>query len=142
MAGSRRARRPSPASEKRSPRSHGSRIQHPRIVLRDPRPERDALLQRVHEVLLRQPVAAQAVVSALVAEGRRFAGTPAGRRWLAKLDGSDLVRRGQSLWEASSLVLFEEDRDTVLPSALIDSILGAIAVADGVPALSDPWEQR
>jgi hypothetical protein len=80
------------------------------------------------------------VISALVAEGRRFAGTRAGRRWLTRLVDSDLVRRGQSLWEASALVLFEEDADTVLPSALVDSILGSIAAADALPVLRDPWE--
>jgi hypothetical protein len=79
------------------------------------------------------------VITALVSEGRRFAETPAGRAWCARLAGSELVRRGQELWEGSGLGLFDDDPDTVLPSALIDSLLGRIAAGDVMTVIKSFW---
>ena len=88
------------------------------------------LLQQGHLLLLKYPAAAQAAFRALVAEGRRFARTPEGRRWKERLASSTLVRRGHMLWEGSALDVLEERTDTVLPSALLDAIVGAIGSAE------------
>jgi hypothetical protein len=103
-----------------------------RIVLDEPEGE-DALLTMLREgqlLLLRHPAAAQAALRALVAEGRAFAATPAGRRWKARLADSELVRRGRMLWQGSVLTMLEERSDTLLPSALLDAVLGAAASDD------------
>jgi hypothetical protein len=110
-----------------------------RLVLRDrPAAQRD-VLEIAHRALLKHPLAAQAAITALVSEGRRFAETAAGRRWHARLAGSELVRRGQELWEGSGLGLFEDDPDTVLPSALLDSLLGHLAVGDVMTVIKGFW---
>ena len=98
----------------------------PRVVLG---PGDDDLAEMLHEaqlLLLRYPAAAQAAFKALVAEGRRFAETPQGRRWRSRLAGSELVRRGRILWEGSALDMLEESGNTVLPSSLLDAVLSAL----------------
>ncbi len=102
----------------------------PRVVLEAPADELERALQEGQLVLLKHPVAAQAALRALVAEGRRFATTPAGRRWKEKLAGSELVRRGRVFWESSALGIFEDHPDTLLPSSLLDAIIGATARTD------------
>src|SRR5438477_444726 len=68
------------------------------------------------------------------AAGRRFAETPTGRRWTARLARCELVRRGRMLWQGSVLNMFEENPDALLPSALLDAVMGAI-VSEALPAL-------
>jgi hypothetical protein len=92
------------------------------------------VLQDAQYLLLKHPVATQAAVRALVAEGRRFAETPDGRRWKTRLAGSELVRRARMLWQGSVLNMFEESPGTLLPSALLDAVMGAL-VSDELPAL-------
>lgn len=111
-----------------------------RLVLRDPPADREEVLARLHAAMLQHPIATQAIVSALVAEGRRFAETPEGRRWSARLSRSELVRQGQILWEGSGLALFDEDPDAVLPSALVDCALGALAGDDVMGLLDKLWQ--
>ena len=96
------------------------------IVLEEDEDELLRALQEAQLVLLKHPVAAQAALRALVAEGRRFAATPAGRRWRVKLAGSELVRRGRIAWQGSALTMLEERGDGMLPSSLLDAILGAL----------------
>jgi hypothetical protein len=108
-------------------------------VLREHPNAQADLLALAHRALLKHPLATQAVITALVSEGRRFAETPAGRAWCARLAGSELVRRGQELWEGSGLGLFDDDPDTVLPSALIDSLLGRIAAGDVMTVIKSFW---
>lgn len=85
----------------------------------------DGLFAQLAVLVLRHPVAAQAAFAALVAEGRRFAQTDEGRRWRDALADSELVRRGRALWEGSVLNLLEDDREAMLPSALVDAIARA-----------------
>jgi len=106
----------------------------PCVVLREWEDGLAHILQEGQYLLLKHPVAAQASVRALVAEGRRFAETPTGRRWKARLARSELVRRGRMLWQGSVLNMFEENPDALLPSALLDAVMGAI-VSEGLPAL-------
>jgi hypothetical protein len=99
--------------------------------------EDDEILRVLREgqfLILRHPVAAQAALRALVAEGRRFAGTEVGRRWKDRLARSELMRRGRMIWQGSVLNMLEEESDTPLPSAFLDALLAATA-SENVPAL-------
>ncbi len=89
-----------------------------------------ALLREAQCLLLKYPAAAQAAFKAFVAEGRTFAATPAGRWWVERLAGSDLVRRGRELWESSALNMLEESAPGVLPSSLMDAMVRAIMQSD------------
>jgi hypothetical protein len=89
-----------------------------------------AVLRELQFVLLKHPVAAQAALRALVAEGRRFACTEEGRVWKERLAGSPLVRRGQTLWDGSAFDLFDPREDAVLPSAYVDAVLSALTDGD------------
>ncbi len=94
------------------------------------------LLDQAQGVLLRHPVAAQAGFAALVAEGRRFAGTPEGARWAAVLAGSELMQRARWVWETTSLNLLEEDPDTLVPSTYLEALLRASETPDLEAVLS------
>jgi hypothetical protein len=102
----------------------------PRVVIDDEDDPLVELLREAQLALLRHPVASQTAIRALVAEGRRFARTPDGRRWAARLAGSELVRRGRAAWEGSALGMFEETSDTMLPSSLVDAIVSVLARVD------------
>ena len=104
--------------------------ERPHVVLRDAADDLFRILQEGQFVLLKHPVAAQAALRALVAEGRQFAQTPAGRRWRSRLANSELVRRGRMVWQGSLLNVLEENSDTLIPSALLDAIIGATASGD------------
>lgn len=88
------------------------------------------ILREGQFLILRHPVAAQAALRALVAEGRRFAATETGRRWKDRLARSELLRRGRMVWQGSVLNMLEEDSDSPLPSAFLDALLAATASAD------------
>lgn len=94
----------------------------PRIALREPDGDPVAVLRCLQHVLLRHPVAAQAAFAALVAEGRRFAGTPAGADWQRRLTGSALLRRLRAPWDAATLWMLEDGTPDVLPSAYVDAL--------------------
>lgn len=102
----------------------------PRIVLEAPEEEVVTALREAQFLLLKHPVAAQAAFAAFVAEGRRFAATPEGRAWHAALVDSALIRRGRVLWDGSALTMLQESPDTLLPSSLLDAIVGATASGD------------
>jgi len=111
------------------------------------------VLEQASLTLLQHPLAAQAAFSALLAEGRRFAQTPEGKRWEAVLRRSELVRRGGALWEFSVLNTLEDGGASTLPSALFDAIVQAAGRDDLLPlfeelherladAIEDPRAQR
>src|SRR5205823_1249124 len=97
----------------------------------------DAALRRVLHAaslaVLKHPVAAQAAFAALIAEGRRFAETPEGRKWKDALAHSQLIHCGGALWAGSVLNTLEDHPDTLLPSTVVD----AIAHAARRPDLTD-----
>ncbi len=80
--------------------------------------------------MLKHPIAAQALFSTFVAEGRRFAQTEEGHQWQEALAGSELVRRGRALWEGLSLNLLEDSPGTVLPTAILDAVVQAVTRED------------
>ncbi len=110
--------------------SRAKRHRGVRIVLREAPDELTSVLEAAQIALLKHPVAAQAAMRALVAEGRQFAQTPVGRRWHARLANSELVRRGRTLWQGSVLNVLEETSEAFIPSALLDAILGALTSGD------------
>jgi hypothetical protein len=94
-----------------------------------PDPVAEALGQ-LQEMVLRHPVATQALFRAFVAEGRRFADTEDGRRWAERLARSDLVRQGRVAWDGLTLNAFDDSEETVLPTAILDAFTKAIAARD------------
>lgn len=102
----------------------------PVIDLGDPEDELFEALGSAQTAMARYPIAAQALFSALVAEGRRYAKTPEGAALQARLAGSDLIRRGRVLWEVGTLNVLEEHPEGVLPSKVVDALVQASATPD------------
>lgn len=99
------------------------------------------LLTRLQLAIVAHPIAAQALFRALVAEGRAFAATPAGRRWAAMLADSPLVQRGRMVWDVTTLRMLDDDPDTVLPTTLMDAFVRTAAKETLEPFLSRLFEQ-
>lgn len=85
--------------------------------------ELEGLLRQLRAILFRHPIAAQAAFAALVAEGRRFAQGPEGKRLLEGLSHSPSMAQARMLWEVTSMNAFEEDAGTVLPGVLVDQLV-------------------
>lgn len=102
----------------------------PRFVVQAPMDPVADFLADLSMAVLKHPAAAQAVFSALVAEGQRFAHTDEGARWRSALADSDLARRGHALWEGSLLKVLEESPDAILPTAIVEAVVHATARAD------------
>lgn len=101
----------------------------PRLVLEDPQPLL-ALLRAGQELLWRDPAAAAALLQAVTAEGRRFAATPEGERWMRAFGGSELVQRGRMIWQAFGLDALAEGSPAQLPSDWLRHVLDALGSAD------------
>ena len=104
----------------------------------DKRPEDDLLdtLSRAQSWILQNPLAAQAIFSALVAEGRHFASTDAGAKWARAFAESDLVRKGRLVWEATTLNLLEERAESALPTTYLEVLRRAVGAKDFEELLS------
>ena len=114
----------------------------PTLTLAPADDELQRLLHEAQYVLLKHPVAAQAAFSALVAEGRRYAGTDPGRRWQARLRDSDLIRRGRVVWEVVTLKMLEEHPPNVLPTTYLDAMVQATASPELEPLLARLFEME
>lgn len=112
----------------------------PRVVLGDEEDDLAVLLREAQALLVKHPIAAQAIFRAFVAEGRAYAKTAEGRTWRDELARSELIRRGRVVWEVGSLNLLEENEDTVLPSKLLDAMVHAAGVEALEPFLSQLFE--
>ena len=99
-------------------------------------------LQEAHLLLLKHPIAARAAFKAVSAEGRTFAATEEGKLWQKRLAGSDLIRRGRSVWEIGTLAMLEEPGDRLLPSQFVDALSYAAALTDLEPRLARAVEAR
>ena len=95
-----------------------------------------ARLRAAQVILLKYPIAAQALIAALIAEGRRFAATPEGARWKESLAGSDLLRRGRAVWEAATLRAFDADPERPLPTTYLEAFARACQRGDLEPLLA------
>lgn len=87
-------------------------------------------LRAAQAALVRHPAAAQAIFTALVREGRRYAKTPEGAATREALARSELVRRGRVLWEVATLNVLEDQPEGVLPSKVVDAIARATRAPD------------
>lgn len=108
----------------------------------DPMAEADATLAQIKAVVSRYPLAVQAAVYALAAEGRAFGATPEGHAWRVRLRGSRLVQRLRTTWEGITEQGFSVDAPETLPSVLIDRLVH-VAMGEGLePILSSFFEER
>lgn len=101
----------------------------PRLVLEDDQALL-RILRRLREWLWRYPSAAGSLVRMLVAEGRRFAETPQGARWRARLSKSDVVQRGRMVWSAYGLDRLLDDEPGTLPSEWLEMLARTLEEAD------------
>lgn len=106
------------------------------LLVAEPDDELSRLLFELRWLVIKHPVAAQAAFRALVAEGRSFATTAEGRAWRARLESSELVRRGAAVLELGTLGMLDGDSDRVLPTQLIDAFARAASRRDLEEALA------
>jgi hypothetical protein len=97
----------------------------PTLVIEDDRSHTDALLLELRRALWRYPAAAQALFGALVAEGRRFAATADGRRWVERLERSDVLDQVRVVWDLVTSRALEDDPATVVPSVIAEAFVKA-----------------
>ena len=107
----------------------------PTVRLRDPTNEHTRILAALVGTSLRHPVATQSAISALIAEGKRYAETDEGRVILERLRRSTLLPRARLVWEATTNVVISGDSPETLPSQFIDAVFMAAANADLEPFL-------
>jgi hypothetical protein len=81
------------------------------------------LVADTHRMLLAHPAAARQVFAALVAEGRRYAETSAGRELQQQLVGSARAQHAARLFRALNMGMLDDDRETRLPSTYLDNLL-------------------
>ena len=109
--------------------------------------ETDDILASLAAMLLHRgrvdPLIGQ-VVAALVAEGRRFASTDSGRRWISVLADSKLATNGWMLWNMLDLDRYVTGRDDDpggdTPAAMIEDLLrriGEIRLEELIRLVSD-----
>lgn len=82
-------------------------------------------LGQFRDAVVRHPVAARAIVRALVAEGRRYAETGEGAEWKARLQANPRVSRAHAVWDTTTMWLLEgaEGEAPPLPSTLLDAVV-------------------
>ena len=88
------------------------------------------LLERARVFLLRHPIASQAMFTALVGEGRRFAASERGAAWARTLAQAPAMTRAREVWEATSLNLLTADEHAVLPSTWVEALLRAVELPE------------
>lgn len=106
------------------------------LLVDEPDDELSRLLFELRWLVIKHPVAAQAAFRTLVAEGRRFATTDEGQAWRARLENSELVRRGAAVFELGTLGMLDGDSERVLPTQLIDAVARAASRRDLEEALA------
>lgn len=84
-----------------------------------------AALRTLRRVVMSHPVAAQAMFSALVQEGRRYGETAEGAVWLSRLEGTPLIERVRGVWDSLTQRSLEADPDVVLPTAIMEALVRA-----------------
>jgi hypothetical protein len=101
-----------------------------------------SVLYLVQEAILRYPIVVQAVFSALVAEGRRYAESPEGGALRDRLVRSQSTASARMIWELLTANSFVERPTQVLPSALVERLVRALAVQGIEPLISRLFERR
>jgi hypothetical protein len=102
---------------------HGVERDHDIPTIRLPAVEAHVqMIRRLQAIVLKHPLAANAVFAALIAEGLAFARTPEGKLWRDKLAGSELLHRARLLLDFPGLSILERDEEQTLPSGYLDAI--------------------
>jgi hypothetical protein len=109
----------------------------PLVDLHDPDNAAIPVLRSLQRMLLKHPVAAQALFAALVAEGRRFARTAEGKAMQSKLEHSPLVQQASHVLDMSTLSLLEENPVDFLPSNYLDVLFMLAGDPDSDRILSE-----
>ena len=78
--------------------------------------ELTAVLKELQTALLKHPAASQALIGSLAEEGREFIKTKEGHQIANELAQSELLRRVWRVWEATSLWMFDDKSNDILPS--------------------------
>jgi hypothetical protein len=113
----------------------------PSIRFSDP-DDLSVVLEGLRDVLARHPIAAQAAFAALASEGRRFAKTPEGDAWRARLVVSDLFDRVRLLWKSVGIYAFVERPRDMLPSAFLEGAIRAASKSGLESLLSKIFDDR
>lgn len=83
----------------------------------------EQLVELIQRAVFTQPVAAQSLYRALLAEGRAYAQSEEGAELAGRLAASELVQRLRVVWDVASLRTLEDNPDTVIPTAVIDTMM-------------------
>jgi hypothetical protein len=105
------------------------------LLWHEPEDDLARVLVQAQLTLIKHPVAARAAFRAIAAEGRRFAETEEGKRWKKRIAGSDLIRRGRSVFELATLGMVNE-QPQILPTQFVDMLSYAAGLANLEPALA------
>ena len=81
-----------------------------------------ALVALFRQAMFRHPVATQAAVRALIAEGERQLQTDEGADLARRLSGSPLVSRLRAVWDLTTANTFDDAEGPILPTALVEAI--------------------
>jgi hypothetical protein len=95
----------------------------PTLVIEDSPEAPDDLLLEVRRAMWRHPGAAQALFRAVVAEGRRFAGTAEGAAIAERLAGSETIDSVRVVWDLVTSRALEDDPRAVLPSVVVEAFV-------------------
>jgi hypothetical protein len=93
----------------------------PCLTLEDPQDVPQLLLQ-LQGAVMKHPLAAQALFSALIAEGRAFERTAEGQVLRERLKGSDLLHRARLALDLPGLSLLTRAPEGALPSGYVDAL--------------------
>jgi len=93
----------------------------PCVAFDDPQQAPQLLLQ-LQTSAFKHPFAAQALFSALVAEGRAFAQTPEGQAWRDKLVGSELLHRARIALDLPGFSNLGHGEPGSLPTNYVDAL--------------------
>lgn len=99
------------------------------------------ILHRARRAVIEQPALAHAITSFLAGEGRRYAETAEGQRWLDALRDAPEVERLRRIWEATTLNVLDDGHDERgVPSAWVDLLadLTATGSVDGIVSALRP----
>jgi len=80
------------------------------------------LLLQLQRAALKHPFAAQALFSALAAEGEAFARTPEGQAWRDRLSGSELMHRARVAFDLPGFSMLSRAKETTLPTNYVDAL--------------------
>jgi hypothetical protein len=106
------------------------------------RTEEADTLRSLQELLMRFPLATQAAFSALVAEGRHYAGTPDGARLLQELTHSKRAHRARVVWEILTLSGITDQKTHAVPSVFLDKMARTLVFERLEPILARLFDRK